>query len=132
MYLGYIYIHDYNRIDILTGRKRELHNKLAVNVLDFKGYDKYKTDYDSTKNISNELIHSPYFKTNCIIVEGEVTKDYSQLDSFVIYMCVNNDINVLVNSELYTLNYGETILFPANTSVVKLISKNCELLEIFM
>ena len=125
-------IHDYDRIDKLTGKKRELHNDLAVNVLDFKCYDNYKTDYATTKNISNELIHSPHFKTNYILVEGEVTKDYSQLDSFVIYMCVNNDIKVLVNSELYTLNYGETILLPANTLVVKLISKNCELLEIFM
>ena len=125
-------IYDYNRIDKLTGLKRELHNDLAENVLEFKGCDKYNTDYEIERNISNELIHSPYFKTNYISIDGEVIKNYSKLDSFVIYMCVNNQVNIIVNSELYILNYGETILLPANTLIVRLISSNCELLEIYM
>ena len=36
-------IYDYDRIDKLTGVKRELHNNLAVNVLDFKVCENYKT-----------------------------------------------------------------------------------------
>ena len=125
-------IYDYDRIDKLTGEKRELHNDLAENVLDFNVCENYKTDYPTKKNKSNKLIHSPYFKTNYLLIEGEITKDYSKLDSFVIYMCVDNDIILTVNNIRYTLKYGETILLPASTSIVKLTSSNGGILEVFM
>ena len=125
-------IYDYDRIDKLTGVKRELHNNLAVNVLDFKVCENYKTDYSSKKNKSNKLIHSPYFKTNYLLIKGEITKDYSELDSFVIYMCIENNITLFINNELYTLSYGETILLPACTSLVKLISSSGGILEVFI
>ena len=33
-------------------------------------------------------MHSPYFKTNIVSIKGEINKDDSDIDSFVIYICV--------------------------------------------
>ena len=37
-------IYDYDRVDSKTGEKRDLHNDLAIDVIDFKVYDNYKTN----------------------------------------------------------------------------------------
>ncbi|MEP3837835.1 MAG: type I phosphomannose isomerase catalytic subunit [Algibacter sp.] len=124
-------IYDYNRVDATTGKERELHNELALDAIDFKYYDSFKTDYKKEVNTSNTLVHSPYFKTNFIKVEGKLTKDYSKLDSFVIYMCVSGDLEIESNNEKYTLKIGETILLPAAIDEVKISSDNAEFLEIY-
>ena len=118
----------------MTGEKRELHNDLAENVLDFNVCENYKTDYPTKKNKSNKLIHSPYFKTNYLLIEGEITKDYSKLDSFVIYMCVKGEATFHYSEdEVETVSYGETILIPAILKEFSISSKNdSELLEIYI
>ena len=55
-------IYDYDRVDSKTGAKRELHNELAIDVIDYEVHDTYKTEYSIEKNVSNKLVHSPYFK----------------------------------------------------------------------
>ncbi|XMO85324.1 type I phosphomannose isomerase catalytic subunit [Algibacter sp. AS12] len=124
-------IYDYNRVDATTGKERELHNELALDAIDFKYYDNFKTDYKKEVNTSNILVHSPYFKTNFIKVEGEITKDYTKLDSFVIYMCVSGGLEIESNNEKYTLKIGETILLPAVIDNVKISSNKAEFLEIY-
>ena len=67
-------IYDYDRVDSKTCTKRELHNEMAIDVIDYEVHDTYKTDYSLEKNVSNTLVHSPYFRTNifnCIIQEGK-------------------------------------------------------------
>ena len=81
-------IYDYNRVDAKTGETRELHTALAVDAIDYNFYDTYKTEYKAELNKSSKLVHSPYFKTNIVEIEGKMDMDYSNLDSFVIYMCV--------------------------------------------
>src|SRR5690606_19873661 len=81
-------IYDYNRVYAKTGETRELHTALAVDAIDYNYYDTYKTDYKAELNKSCKLVHSPYFKTNIVEIEGAMDMDYSNLDSFVIYMCV--------------------------------------------
>ena len=75
-------IYDYDRVDAKTGEKRELHNELAIDVIDFKVYDSYKTSYELKTNVSNKLVHSPYFKTNILSIKGKVKKDYSNSPFF--------------------------------------------------
>ena len=55
-------IYDYDRVDSKTGAKRELHNELAIDVIDYEVHDTYKTEYSIEKNVSNTLVHSPYFR----------------------------------------------------------------------
>jgi len=126
-------MYDYERVDSYTGEKRELHNDLAVDVIDYKVCDNYHTEYKTFNNVSNKLVHSPYFKTNFLPIEGTLTKDYSNLDSFVIYMCVAGvGIDIFVGSEKYTLKYGETIIVPASVNTVELSSSNAKILEVSM
>ncbi|GGK53452.1 mannose-6-phosphate isomerase [Lutibacter litoralis] len=123
-------IYDYERIDNKTGKKRELHEKLALEAIDFKKYDSYKTAYSLEKNTSNKLVHSPYFKTNIIEIVGEMSKDYSNLNSFVIYICVEGNSTINYNNKIYNLNKGETILLPATINNINIIATSSKILEV--
>lgn len=125
-------IYDYKRIDSQTGKERELHTELALDAIDFKHYSDIKTLYNNTANQTNKLVHSPYFKTNFIAVSGVLEKDYSTLDSFVIYMCVSDSLEITHGNKTHTLKVGETLLLPALINAVTIESKNAQLLEIYM
>jgi mannose-6-phosphate isomerase len=125
-------IYDYDRVDKLTGKTRELHNEQALDVIDFKTYDSYKTAYSRKPNQSNTLVHSPYFKTNIIPVQGTVDKEYSDLDSFVIYICTKGSVEIISGSDSYQLDKGSTLLLPASLTKVSLQSEDeGELLEVY-
>jgi len=125
-------IYDYKRVDATTGKERELHTELALDAIDFKYYNDFKTVYKDDTNVSNKLVHSPYFKTNFIKVSGELKKDYTDLDCFIIYMCVDGEIELECKNETYSLNMGETLLLPASINNVTIVSKHAELLEIYL
>lgn len=125
-------IYDYDRVDNQTGKKRDLHNDLALDVIDFEVQDNYKTDYLKELNTSNKLVHSPYFKTNYLKVCGNFPKDYAAIDSFVIYICVGGTINIVENKVTYTLKKGETLLIPASIQNIELIAEEeSEVLEVY-
>ena len=124
-------IYDYDRIDAKTGKKRALHNDLATDVIDFEVHNNYKKNYRLEKNTSNELVHSPYFKTNILDIDAVVKKDYTSIDSFVIYMCVLGSVDIICNQKTYHLNYGETILIPASIKNVELNAESAKLLEVY-
>ena len=64
---------------------------------------------------------------------NSLLKDYSAIDSFVIYHCVHGQVNVKTTNGEEILNEGETILIPACIDEVVLIPmKYSELLEIYM
>lgn len=125
-------IYDYDRVDPVTKKKRELHNNLALDAIDFKFYNNYKTTYSLQTNFHSKLVYSPYFKTNIINVKGELIKNYSKLDSFVIYICVEGNLEVEYKNKLFSLNMGETLLLPAIINQVKLKSIYSSLLEVFL
>jgi mannose-6-phosphate isomerase len=124
-------IYDYDRVDSKTGAKRELHNELAIDVIDYKVHKNYKTDYSIEKNVSNTLVHSPYFRTNILDINSTVEKDYSVIDSFIIYMCVEGTVNVISEGETYTINNGETLLLPASLKKITLQSESARVLEVY-
>ena len=125
-------IYDYKRVDASTGKERELHTELALDAIDFKYYENFKTDYDRKVNTSNKLVHSPYFKTNFINIQGQLKKDYTNLDSFVIYMCVSGTLELKYQNELYNLSIGETLLLPASITEVDINANKAEILEIYL
>ncbi len=124
-------IYDYDRVDAKTGQKRELHNELAIDVLDFEPQNSYKSSYNLEVNTSNTLVHSPYFRTNIIDLKGNIDKDYTSIDSFVIYMCVEGSATINYNDESYNVKMGETILLPASVNKVSLNSNSGRLLEVY-
>lgn len=124
-------IYDYDRVDAKTGEKRELHNDMAIDVLDYEVHKNYKSEYHLEKNISNKLVHSPYFRTNILDINTVVEKDYSKIDSFVIYMCVEGAVNLICERRAYTINEGETLLLPASLKKVQLNAKEGKILEAY-
>ncbi len=125
-------IYDYDRKDAVTGEQRELHTDLALDAIDFEMQDAYHTHYDREINQTNELINTPFFNSNFLQIQGKLHRDYSQIDSFVIYMCVKGNGTLIYEKETYQLSYGECALLPAGLSEVQIESVNIELLEIYM
>ena len=125
-------IYDYNRKDA-QGNSRELHTELAKDAIDFKLYDTYKTEYKKELNKPVELVTCPYFTTNLLELNEYTKRDYSQKDSFVIYMCLEGSLN-LVDNKGNTLHIerGESLLIPAETNSIEISPNNyCKLLEVF-
>ncbi|MEC3907871.1 type I phosphomannose isomerase catalytic subunit [Tamlana sp. 2201CG12-4] len=124
-------IYDYERVDA-SGNQRELHTEQALEAIDYQLYDNYKTDYAVEANQSSKLVHSPYFKTDIIQLRGALEKDYRALDSFVIYMCVEGEFEIVHDNEVMPVNTGETILLPATVEAVKLRSESARILEVYL
>ena len=123
-------VYDWDRTDD-TGQKRELHTHFAEQAtkqFDFNG----KSDYTIKPNEGTNLVNCEYFTTNILDVHTSQTKDYSDLDSFVIYMCVEGTVNITTSKHSETLKMGETILLPAVTKVVSINSDNGKLLEVYI
>ncbi len=125
-------IYDYDRVDAKTGQKRELHTELAKNAIDFEMHDSYRIEYREEVNSVNELIHSPYFKTDILILDRHMERDLSGHDSFVIFMCVEGNAELNMGDATYDLKLGETILIPAHCDRIQLNSKGCRLLQVYM
>lgn len=125
-------IYDYDRVDKKTGEKRELHTDLALDAIDFNYYYDYRTVYNTKVNTSDKLVHSPYFKTNIINVSGTLKKDYTNFDSFVIYMCVEGTLILESNNTEFSLKKGETILLPSCLNKIYIITQGARILEIYM
>jgi mannose-6-phosphate isomerase len=123
-------VYDWDRTDD-TGQKRELHTHLAEQAtksFDFSG----KSEYSIKPNKGANLVNCEYFTTNILDIHSNQTKDYSELDSFVIFMCVEGTIDILVNNHIETLKIGETILLPALAEKVSINSDNGKLLEVYI
>ena len=113
-------IFDWDRKDD-NGNFRELHTDLAVDAIDFKKYDNYKTEYKSEKNLSSEIIKCQYFQTNILEFDRSIEKNYNWLDSFVIYICLEGEFEIIYNeSDKLNVKKGETVLLPAVFEHLKL------------
>jgi mannose-6-phosphate isomerase len=126
-------IYDWDRVGV-DGKPRELHIEHALNVLDYKAHINYKTSYQSELNAPVNLVECPYFSTQLIHINKELDLDYSSLDSFIIYMCLDGDLDILYDGGNPThLVKGDTILIPAAIKDVSMEPKEeSRLLEIYL
>ena len=122
-------IYDFDRIDE-HGNERELHTELAVDALNFNDKTDAKRNYAKNVNVLNNIVSCKYFKTNYIPVTKESMLDYSKIDSFVIFMCVEGTAKITVYNTSETIEFGETILVPAIIDSVLVESEHCKLLEV--
>lgn len=104
-------IYDFDRVDD-KGNKRELHTEEALAALDYKVYPDYKTKYTPQVNEDVHLVSCPYFTTNVMDFTHGTTKDYSNLNSFVIHVCVAGAYTLVCDGESYEVKMGECILLP--------------------
>lgn len=124
-------IYDWDRVDD-AGNSRELHTALALDAIDFEKKDDYKLTYEKKRNESSEVASCEYFTTNYLPIEGKVDKNYSGLDSFVIYMCVDGDCKISMERNSEKLQKGQSILIPASAQKVRLEADKAELLEVYI
>ncbi|MDP9048588.1 MAG: class I mannose-6-phosphate isomerase [Bacteroidota bacterium] len=112
-------IYDFDRVDD-KGNKRELHTEEALAAIDYKHYPEYKTRYQPQKDAAVKLVSCPYFTTNLLDFTKNTTRDYSHLDSFVIYVCLNGEFVVKYNKQRYSVKMGDCILLPKDIEKVNL------------
>jgi len=122
-------IYDWDRVSD-TGESRELHTDLALDAIDLSHEGDFWIKYDERKNQSSKLFYNQYFKTNIIELDSEITRDYSDLDSFVILMGVEGKSIVITDGNQEVLHQGETMLVPACITEISIESQNAKILEV--
>ena len=124
-------IYDFKRKD-KDGNYRELHTEEAAECIDYNVEPNYRTEYTPVKNEGVALVECPYFTTAVYDLNEPMTLDYSELDSFVIFIGLKGSGEITDNEgNTTTLCEGETILFPATTSEVK-VTGNIKFLETYV
>lgn len=123
-------VYDWDRVDD-DGNERELHNDLAIDAIDFDMPDNFRVSYSKEKNKSNEMVSCSYFTTNYIEVSGILKKE-ENIDSFLIYICVEGEAEIIANGKSEHLKKGETLLLPAAIEDYEISSKKATLLEVYV
>lgn len=126
-------IYDFDRVDD-RGESRELHLEKAMKAIDFNFYPTYKTVYEKVPNKPNLITKCEYFTVNYFEFDKTVKKDFYDLDSFVIYICLDGNADMMYyENEKETLRKGETVLIPAEITEVNLVPDGpVKLLEVYI
>lgn len=121
-------IHDFDRVDA-HGNKRELHNDLALEAIDFSIPDSYKTSYDL--DAGEQLIgSSDYFVTKRRFINEPTTLEFGH-SSCTVLMCLEGSLEVSLFEELPAISKGDTVLIPSCIEELTLTPEgNSILLEI--
>ena len=124
-------IYDFKRKD-KEGNYRQLHTKEAAECIDYTVYPDYRTQYEARQNEPVELVSCPYFTTSVYDLTEPMTLDYSDLDSFVIFVGLKGE-GEITDAEGNTISFraGESVLLPATTTVVK-VSGTIKFLESYV
>jgi len=112
-------VYDWDRVDG-SGKPRELHTALALEAIDFAEAGPYRTSYREELNKPVPLVNAPCFTTNLLAFDRPAGIDYSDLDSFVIYVCVEGRAEIRAGEEKVPVQKGEVVLLPATTEEIVL------------
>ncbi|WKL44976.1 type I phosphomannose isomerase catalytic subunit [Flavobacterium sp. ZE23DGlu08] len=121
-------LYDFDRVDA-NGNTRELHVDLALDAIN---YNKVETKKEYTKNIndSNEIVDCPYFTTNFIPLDGEISVSKSG-KTFTVYMCTEGTFELEYNNSKLQYKKGDTVLIPAALNAF-ILSGKASILEIYI
>lgn len=125
-------IYDFDRLDA-EGNKRELHVEEALDAIDYNFYPQYKTEYEAKENSADTIVSSPYFSTQRLHCTQSIARDYSELDSFVILVCVGGELELNYRGGKMDMKLGEAALIPASINYLELHPKGeFKLLEAYV
>lgn len=124
-------IYDYNRRDA-DGNLRQLHTEEAMDAIDFSGIRGHaNTQYQARRNESTTVAACPYFTTRLIPFDTPMRKNLEEVDSFVVYMCVEGIAAVKSMETIVPMHVGECVLVPAAADSVELFCEGpAKLLEV--
>ena len=125
-------IYDWNRVDD-QGNSRELHTEEAFDAIHSEqNLSDFQVHYECEKNKTVTLVHSPYFNTNLLDMDMQVEKSFVQLDSFVIYICLEGNAFLVSGDSKERLDTGEVVLLPAEIDQLQIIpNPKAKLLEVY-
>jgi mannose-6-phosphate isomerase len=152
-------IFDWNRVDA-NGNSRELHVDEAYDAIRFEedalkdeassndnpenaetepaqtpddNIPAGKVEYEEKFNATSKLLRSSFFNLNSICFDQPLKKTYTEIDSFIIYMCIEGHVYCFTEEEQIELKTGEVLLVPACTPELNLIPKGeSRLLEVYL
>lgn len=126
-------IYDYNRKDA-NGNGRELHTELAKDAIDYTYLTDYRTHYTEEKDKAVELVDCKYFTTNLLELDKPMNRDFSNLDSFVVYICMEGKATIEDDKgNQISVHQGQTVLIPADTKSVNITpDKNVKFMETYI
>jgi mannose-6-phosphate isomerase len=125
-------LYDYNRMDE-NGNPRPLHIKDALDAIHYNDTDNALISYSKQKNTTNNIVYSPFFVTNFMDFDQSVEKTYTDIDSFVIYICLSGKAKIICPEGEETIKKGECILMPAVIeNAIFHPEPNCKLLETYI
>ncbi|MDR0364969.1 MAG: class I mannose-6-phosphate isomerase [Bacteroidales bacterium] len=125
-------IYDWGRKDAQEN-ERELHVEEALDAIDFKVEKNYRTNYQSINNATIPVVASSFFNTNILSATDPIRKDFSELDSFVVYLCVEGALDLKYSEGKIALQRGEIILIPNAVNEIMLIPKQAaKVLEVYV
>lgn len=125
-------VFDWNRLDD-EGNSRELHVQEALEAIDFDHQtDNFKVEYQPQLNKTVRLVRSQYFNTSLLEFDQPLNKSFVEIDSFVIYMCLDGQILLAYGDERERLETGEVVLIPAEMEEVQLLpARKSKVMEVY-
>ncbi|MBR9997491.1 MAG: class I mannose-6-phosphate isomerase [Cyclobacteriaceae bacterium] len=124
-------IYDFDR-ENEEGKKRELHVEEALDAIDFRFHESYKTSYEERINEPVELAACKYFTTNKLIINKQLKRSYEDLDSFVILICTEGEGVLEYDQREYPLSLGEVVMIPSCINRISMDSDRMEVLEAYV
>ncbi len=142
-------LYDYNRVGN-DGKKRPLHVQKALEVMNREAYTGNGVSHIEEDKMVQGIAHTPYFTTNVLQFSQPIARDYAPLDSFVVYICVDGEVQVQstdaadtdtgaatnadTENQSVTLHCGEAVLLPAVLNDILLLptTPHARILEVYM
>lgn len=124
-------IYDWNRPDT-DGKFRELHIEEALDVMDFSSSQNAELQIQPVQNTPTILCESSYFHTSLLKLTQPVERDYSNIDSFVVYMCVEGSVEIKTDATVIKMEEGTTLLIPACLDFVLMETTGATILEVYI
>jgi mannose-6-phosphate isomerase len=110
-------IYDFDRVDN-QGNKRQLHTEEALDAIDYEHYPEYKTSYRQVSNEITQVVSSNYFTTSRLHFTQAVQRNYQDIDSFVIYICLEGSFTIDFQQGSVAVKKGDSVLLPASLKEV--------------
>lgn len=125
-------IFDWNR-QSTDSNPRELHTDLALDAIDFNAKGKIKIRKNEELNKSVNLVSCEFFNTDLLKFNTPILKEYYEIDSFVVYICIEGEYLIRWDDDFEKVSKGETVLLPALMEKVILEPvKEARILEIYI
>lgn len=125
-------IYDWDRKDD-KGKERPLHIAEALDAIDFKVEKDYRTHYQPAENNTVPMVQAPYFTTNILIASAPVRKDFSEMDTFIVYLCVEGAFDLLYDGGKEHITAGEIVLIPNAVNNISIVPRQrVKVLEVYV